>query len=110
MKSLISACVLVFLLCGCSDSDADVLRRAEEIKKFEAQRTALKEVDYKVLKSRGRGILGQDWVIDSYIRTVEYDGCEYLIYVDHNYDYGLTRGVGMTHKGNCRYCNERVKK
>lgn len=107
MKCLISACVLVFLLCGCSESDADVLRRAEEIKKFEAQKTELKEVDYKVLKARG--VLGRDQVIESYIRTVEYAGCEYLIYVDHNYDYGLTRGVGMTHKGNCRYCKERVK-
>ena len=106
MKRLISACVSVFLLCGCSESDADVLRRAEEIKKFEAQKTALKEVDYKVLKSRG--VFGRDQVVDSYIRTVEYDGCEYLIYVDH--DSGYYRGVGVTHKGNCRYCNERVKK
>lgn len=106
MKCFISACVLVFLLCGCSESDADVLRGAEEIKKFEEQRTKLKEVDYKVLKSRG---FGRGQIIDSYIRTVEYDGCEYLIYVDHNYDYGLTRGIGMTHKGNCRYCKEGVR-
>ena len=106
MKCFISACVLVFLLCGCSESDADVLRKAEEIKKFEAQKTSLKEVDYKVLKSRG--IPGRDRVINSYIRTVEYAGCEYLIYVDHNRS--SARGVGMTHKGNCRYCKERVKK
>lgn len=103
MKCLISAFVLVFLLCGCFESDADVLRRAEEIKKFEAQKTALKEVDYKVLKARGSH--GRDLVIDSYIRTIEYDRCEYLIYVDRNNAY--SRGVGMTHKGNCRYCKER---
>ena len=106
MKCLISACVLVFLLCGCSESDADVLRRAEEIKEFEAQKTSLKEVDYKVLKYRG--ILGRDRVIDSYIRIVEYDGCEYLIYVDYNNEF--CRGVGMTHKGPCRYCREVVRK
>ena len=103
MKCFISACVLVFLLCGCSESDADVIRRAEEIKKFESQKTSLKEVDYKVLKSRG--VFGRDQVIDSYIRTVEYDGCEYLIYVDYNEEF--SRGVGMIHKGNCRYCKER---
>lgn len=106
MKCLISACVLVFLLCGCFESDEDVLKRAEEIKKFESQKTELKEVDYKVLEARV--VPGQDRVIDSYIRTVEYDGCEYLIYVDYNNDF--CRGVGVTHKGNCRYCKERVKK
>lgn len=106
MKCLISACVLVFLLCGCFESDADVLRRAEEIKKIEAQKTVLKEVDYGILKARGA--FGRDLVIDSYIRTIEYDGCEYLIYVDHDSSYH--RGLGMTHKGNCRYCRERVKK
>jgi hypothetical protein len=105
MKCFISVCVLVFLLCGCFESDADVLRRAEEIKKFEAQKTELKEVDYKVLEARG--VPGRDRVIDSYIRTVEYDGCEYLIYVDHDSSYH--RGVGMTHKGNCRYCKERLE-
>lgn len=105
MKCLISACVLVFLLCGCFESDDAVLRKAEEIKKFEAQKTELKEVDYKVLKARGR--FGRDLVIDSYIRTIEYDGCEYLIYVDYNS--GYFRGVGVTHKGNCRYCRERVR-
>lgn len=103
MKCLISAFVLVFLLCGCFESDANVLRKAEEIKKFEAQKTALKEVDYKVLKARGSTV--RFLVIDSYIRTIEYDGCEYLIYVDR--DSFHSRGVGMTHKGNCRYCKKR---
>ena len=38
----------------------------------------------------------------SEIRTIEYEGCEYVVYRD--YMSGYTR---MIHKGNCKYCEER---
>ncbi len=36
------------------------------------------------------------------INVVEYDNCEYVVIV--------TEGTMMTHKGNCKYCQERNKK
>lgn len=37
------------------------------------------------------------------LQTVEHDGCEYVVLRD----YGYTAHSGITHKGNCRYCNKR---
>ena len=37
------------------------------------------------------------------IVTIEHDSCEYVIF---EYD----RGIGLAHKGNCKFCLERSKK
>jgi hypothetical protein len=36
------------------------------------------------------------------INTFEYDGCEYIAV-------GQGTGLSVTHKGNCKYCQERNK-
>lgn len=38
------------------------------------------------------------------IRTVEYDGCEYLLMAEGG------QGQCLTHKGNCKYCLARQAK
>lgn len=40
------------------------------------------------------------------IRTVTIDGCEYLEYVSQ----GAYANYQITHKGNCKYCIERLEK
>ena len=36
--------------------------------------------------------------------TVEYDSCEYVV-LEQSQHNGI--GMGITHKGNCKYCNKR---
>lgn len=36
------------------------------------------------------------------IREFEYDGCQYIAF-------GAGTGLSVTHKGNCKYCQERHK-
>ncbi len=45
-------------------------------------------------------ILSQTW---QRIRIIEVDSCEYLYYQGGHQ-------MGLTHKGNCKYCTERSKK
>lgn len=59
----------------------------------------------KVTDSQEKGIYLIDLpgVIGSYeIRIVEIDGCEYLVNPVH-------RGIGLAHKGNCKFCLERKR-
>jgi len=40
--------------------------------------------------------------------VTEYDGCEYIVYNGYTSHGWFSRY--MTHKGNCKYCQERLKK
>lgn len=46
-----------------------------------------------------------DLVGDYQVKTIVYQGCEYVVMESHFYK----RSV-ITHKGNCRFCKERRKK
>lgn len=49
------------------------------------------------------GKLYLEGVPDFYsIRTFEYDGCEYI-------SFGSGNSLTITHKGNCKYCQQRNK-
>lgn len=56
--------------------------------------------DYNRPSQEGNHVKKLEDYVWSTTKVVEYDSCEYI----------LIFGDGITHKGNCKYCEERRKK
>jgi hypothetical protein len=87
-KLIICMCLITFL-CSCKDNEAEILKKAERI------------------KNKKTIILNSGFQNKEEITMFEFDGCEYIMY-QKNVDtkWGV---LGLTHKGNCKYCSKNIK-
>jgi len=83
MKYLFSFILLVFL-CGCANTETKVVS--------EDTRTVATDSTLQL-----KGHIGGHM-----IREFEYDGCQYIAF-------GTGNSFTVTHKGNCKYCQQRNK-
>ena len=93
-------CLITFL-CSCKDNDDEIIKKAERIKNARS----IKE-NYSI-KNKKTIILNDGFQNKEEISIFEFDGCEYIMY-QKNVDtrWGV---LGLTHKGNCKYCNKNIK-
>jgi hypothetical protein len=79
----------VILMFGCESRTEEQIYRDYQAKKEKAKQDSIMEAKFKGF------------------RVIEIDSCEYLIrrmYGHRGYGFGL-----MSHKGNCKFCEERRK-
>jgi hypothetical protein len=93
-------CLTTFL-CGCKDNEDEIIKKAEQIKNARS----IKE-NYSI-KNKKTIILNDGFQNKEEIYIFEFDGCEYIMYQKN---VGTRWGVlGLTHKGNCKYCRKNIK-
>jgi hypothetical protein len=93
-------CLTTFL-CSCKDDEDEIIKKAERIK---YERT-IKENNS--IKNKKTIILNDGGFEPGEITIFEFEGCEYIMYKKYR---GTRYGVlGLTHKGNCKYCSKSIK-
>lgn len=94
-------CLITFL-CSCEDNEDEILKKAEQIKHERFIR------ENNPIKNKKTIILHDEFKQEEEITIFEFEGCEYIMYKKHmDTRWGV---LGLTHKGNCKYCAERIKK
>lgn len=82
-------CLITFL-CSCKDDERSIEEKNNPI------------------KNKKTIILNDKFQQEEEITIFEFEGCEYIMYKKHiDTKWGV---LGLTHKGNCKYCAERIKK
>ena len=90
-------CLTTFL-CSCKDEEDEILKKAERIK-YERRINPIKNKETITLND-GCFETGE-------ITIFEFQGCEYIMYKKYkDTRYGV---LGLTHKGNCKYCSKNIK-
>ena len=95
-KLIICMCLTTFL-CSCKDDEDEIIKKAEQIK-------------YARSIKKNNPIKNKETITlnDGEITIFEFQGCEYIIYKKHtDTRWGV---LGLTHKGNCKYCSKNIKK
>lgn len=101
MLKLITCMCLTAFLCSCKDNEDEILKQAERIK----YKRSIKENN--PIKNTKTITLNDGDFHTEKITIFEFDGCEYIMYKNY---IGTNCGVlGLTHKGNCKYCNKNIK-
>lgn len=103
IRFVIGACLMMFI-CGCGDSESEILQKAEHIKNIKM----LKE--NPIIKNKNTIILSYSKYDNTPIEqltTFEFEEHEYFMYEKNmNTRWGV---LGIAHKGNCKYCNKETK-
>ena len=102
MKNIMIICAFIGLsLCGCKESDEDILKKAEKIKEqrlIEAN-NPIKIKEQITLKTQFSNTISEG---SDLLTIFEFDGCEYICYEKY---IGTRWGtMGIAHKGNCIKC------
>ena len=87
-KLIVCMCLTIFL-CSCKDDENKISEKTE------------------IMKNKKTIILNDGFQKGEEITIFEFDGCEYIMYkkyIDSNW--GV---LGLTHKGNCKYCSKSIK-
>ena len=88
------ACLLCFLFVYKADENAKITRNIKENNLMKNKNTIMLNTDNSTFYAEA-------------MTTFEFEGCEYIMYRKY---VGTERGVlGLTHKGNCKYCNKTSK-
>ena len=98
IRFVIGACLMVFI-CGCGDSESEILEKAERIKnsKMIKENPPIKNKNTIIL-SRSK----YDKVPIEQLTTFEFEGHEYFMYEkDMDTRWAV---LGIAHKGNCKNC------
>jgi hypothetical protein len=91
-------CLTAFL-CSCKDDEDEIIKKAEQIK---YARSIKENNPVKISKTI---ILNEGFQNREEISIFEFDGCEYIMYKKYiDTRWGV---LGLTHKGNCKYCNKK---
>jgi hypothetical protein len=96
-------CLTTFL-CSCKDNEDEIIKKAEQIKhaRFIKENNPIKISKTITLKDDGSHTFHTEE-----ITIFEFDGCEYIMYKKHiDTRWGV---LGLTHKGNCKYCSKSIK-
>ena len=96
MLKLITCACLSICLCSCKDDENEILEKAEKIKHARSikENNPMKNIKTITLNDSNHHV--------EEITIFEFDGCEYIMYKKHtDTRWGV---VGLTHKGNCKYC------
>lgn len=98
MIKLIACACLSICLCSCKDDEDKILKKAEQIK---YARSIKKNNPMKNIKTI---TLNDNKYHTEEITIFEFEGCEYIMYKKYvDIRWGV---VGLTHKGNCKYCSK----
>jgi hypothetical protein len=90
-------CLTIFL-CSCKDNEDEIIKKAEQIK---YARSIKENNPVKISKTI---ILNEGFQNREEITIFEFEGCEYIMYKKYiDTRWGV---LGLTHKGNCKYCNK----
>ena len=93
-------CSTMFL-CGCKDDENEILKKAERIK----YARSIKE-NHPMKNKQTITLKDGDFHTEE-ITIFEFEGCEYIMYQKYiDTRWGV---LGLTHKGNCKYCIKNIK-
>ena len=87
-KLIIFMC-LTTILCSCKDAENEIVEKTE------------------LIKNKKTIILDDCVSSKEEITIFEFDGCEYIMY--EKYIDTKCGVLGLTHKGNCKYCSKSIK-
>ena len=100
LKLIACVCLTTFL-CSCKDNEDEILKQAERIK----YERSIKENN--PIKNKKIITLNDGDFHTEEITIFEFDGCEYIMYKKYmDTRWGV---LGLTHKGNCKYCSKNIK-
>lgn len=101
MLKLITCMCLTIFLCSCKDDEDEIIKKAEQIK----HARSIKE-NNPIKISKTITLKDGDFHTEE-ISIFEFDGCEYIMYKKYiDTRWGV---LGLTHKGNCKYCSKSIK-
>lgn len=99
---LITCMCLITFLCSCKDNEDEIIKKAEQIKYARSIKVNNPIKNKKTIKLNGGGFRNEEE-----ITIFEFEGCEYIMYKKHiDSNWGV---LGLTHKGNCKYCSKNIK-
>ena len=102
MFKLITCMCLTTFLCSCKDNEDEIIKKAERIK----YERSIKENNNPIKNKKTITLNGGDGHTEE-ITIFEFEGCEYIMYKKYmDTRWGV---LGLTHKGNCKYCSKSIK-
>jgi hypothetical protein len=103
IRFIIGVCLMMFI-CGCKESESEILAKAERIKYSKMLK------DNPLIKNKNTIVLSYyryDDVPREQITTFEFEEHEYFMYEkDMNTRWAV---LGIAHKGNCKNCKKENK-